>query len=612
MTEKNQLLPYYNRELAYIRRQASEFAKANPKVAGRLRMSPDAIEDPHVSRLIESFAFLNARIRHKLDDDFPELTNALLEALYPHYLAPVPAMAIVQLQASDSLNNSSTINKGTLIETKPINGEPVRFQTCYKTTLYPVKVTQAQLYNHRRIAPQVSNDLGVKSVLRLTLNTFDKDNSFREIAPGKLRFYLNGQSQQMYALYELLFSNIIQIGIAESPEDKKAWFLPAKNLQAVGFAAEQGMLPYTGRSFLGYRLLTEFFAFPEKFLFFEIEGLTEKNLKHMGNTLELFFYLKSFNKDLEPYITPDNFSLGCTPVVNLFKHRAEPIAVKHTEPEYRIIPDVRRPRSFEVYTVENITAVNSSGDQKSFTPFYGNRHGHKTDQENRYWYTSRRPAETHDGEPDNGTELFLSLVDLDFKTSAPTGWAIDIETLCCNRDLPKVLPFGGDEPYLQFTDISAPVKKIKCLTPPTATHRVRGQEQGQWRLISHLTLNHLSLTDDKEGAESLREILRLYDFADSDETHAMIESIINISSNKVVARDPSGNLNGFCQGQEVVIEFDEDRFSGSSVFLFASILERFVAMYASVNAFTKLKAVTKNQRKVIHTWPARIGDKVLL
>lgn len=612
MTDENQLLPYYNRELAYIRRQASEFAKANPKVAGRLRMSPDAIEDPHVSRLIESFAFLNARIRHKLDDDFPELTNALLESLYPHYLAPVPSMAIVQLQASDSLNGSSTINKGTLIETKPIDGEPVRFQTCYKTHLFPVKVTQAQLYNHRRIAPQVSNDLGIKGVLRLTLNTLDKSNSFREIAPGKLRFYLNGQSQQMYALYELLFRQTRQIAIATTPEDKNAVFLSGDNLKAVGFELEQGMLPYSGRSFLGYRLLTEFFTFPEKFLFFDIEGLTEKNLKHIGNTLELFFYLNASDKDLEPYIKPENFALGCTPVVNLFKHRAEPIAIKHTESEYRVIPDVRRPRSFEVCRIENITAVNTNGDQKSYTPFYGIRHGHKNDEDNRYWYATRRPAETHDGEPDNGTEVFISLVDLDFKASAPTGWAIDIETLCCNRDLPRALPFGGNDPYLQFTDLSAPVKKIKCLTPPTSTHRISGKEQGQWRLISHLTLNHLSLTDDKEGAESLREILRLYDFADSDETQAMIEAIVSINSHKVVARDPSGNLNGFCQGQEVTIEFDEGRFAGSSVFLFASVLERFLAMYASVNAFTKLKAVTKNKRKVIHKWPARIGDKALL
>lgn len=258
MSDENKLLPYYNRELAYIRRQAAEFAKANPKVAGRLRISAENIEDPHVSRLIESFAFLNARVRHKLDDDFPELTTALLEALYPHYLAPVPAMAITQLQASTNLKDQSTVPKGTLIETKPVNGEPVRFQTCYDTILFPIKVAQAQLYNHRRIAPQVPNTLGVKSVIRLTLNTTDKKQTFAEIAPGKLRFYLNGQTQQMYALYELLLSGILKIALASSPDDKKAVFLTKDHLKAVGFEKDQGMLPYTGRSFLGYRLLTEF------------------------------------------------------------------------------------------------------------------------------------------------------------------------------------------------------------------------------------------------------------------------------------------------------------------------------------------------------------------
>lgn len=341
-------------------------------------------------------------------------------------------------------------------------------------------------------------------------------------------------------------------------------------------------------------------------------GLDKNNLKNIGDTLEIFFYLNTSNRDLEPHLSYENFALNCTPMVNLFKHRAEPIALKHTEPEYHVICDVRHPRNFEIYRIENITAVNTEGTQVSYTPFYGVRHGQKSEFESRYWYATRRPTETQEGEPDAGTEMFLSLIDLDFKPSAPTGWAIDIETLCCNRDLPSALPFGGGEPYLQFTDLSAPVDKIRCLTPPTKTQRIDSREQGQWRLISHLTLNHLSLTDTKEGAESLREILRLYDVDDSDETRAMIEAILKVNTNKVIARDPSGSLTGFCQGQEVVIEFDQDRFAGSSVFLFASVLERFLAMYASVNAFTKLTAVTKGKRKVIHRWSARIGDKELL
>lgn len=612
MSDENKLLPYYERELAHIRRRGAEFAKANPKVASRLRMSAETIEDPHVSRLIESFAFLNARIRHKLDDDFPELTNAVLEALYPHYLAPVPSMAIVQLQASSNVKEHATVAKGVSIETKPINGEPVRFQTCYHTTLLPIKVTQAQLYNHRRIAPQVSNSLGVKSVLRLTLNTLDRNKTFAELAPGKIRFYLNGQPQQMYALYELLFRGILKIALATSADDKNAVFLTKDKLQTVGFEDDQGMLPYSGRSFLGYRLLTEFFNFPQKFLFLDIAGLDKHNLKNIGDTLEVFFYLDTANRDLEPHLTAENFALGCTPMVNLFKHRSEPIALKHTEPDYHVICDARNPRNFEIYGIEDITAVNTNGEQMSYTPFYGIRHGQQDEYENRYWYATRRPTETQDGSVDNGTELYLSLVDLDFKPSAPTGWAIDVETLACNRDLPNALPFGGGEPYLQFTNLSAPVEKIRCLTPPTKTRRIDGREQGQWRLISHLTLNHLSLTDNKEGAMSLREILRLYDVDDSDETHAMIEAILSVNTNKVIARDPSGGLNGFCQGQEIIIEFDVDRFSGSSVFLFASVLERFLAMYASINSFTKLTAVNKGKRKVIHQWPARIGDKKLL
>lgn len=416
----------------------------------------------------------------------------------------------------------------------------------------------------------------------------------------------------MYALYELLFSGILQIAIAKHPEDKEALFLSPEHLQAVGFETNEGVLPYNGRSFTGYRLLTEFFAFPEKFLFLELKGLTAENLRKIGDTLEIFFYLQSTNKDLEPHISASNFALGCTPMVNLFKHRAEPISLKQTESEYRIIPDVRRPKHFEIYSIQNITAVNSEGEQVTYRPFYGINHGAARDETNCYWYVSRRPAEAQDGEYVTGTELFLSLVDLNFKTSDLADWALDIETLACNRDLPAALPFGGGEPYLQFATFSAPVSKILCLTPPTPTRRIYGREEGLWRLISHLTLNHLSLTDKEEGAEALREILHLYDYVENDETQALIEAIVSLSSNKVLARDPSGSLNGFCQGQEMIIEFDERRFTGTSLFLFASVLDRFLALYASVNAFTKLTAVTKGRRRVIHKWSARIGDKNLL
>tara|TARA_R110000868_G_scaffold158036_4_gene385844 strand:+ start:986 stop:2803 length:1818 start_codon:yes stop_codon:yes gene_type:complete len=603
----DKLLPYYNRELSYIRRLGSDFAKANPKIAGHLNMTEDTIEDPHVSRLVEAFALLNARTRQKLDDDFPELTDSLLNVLYPHYLAPIPSMAMVQLKASRSLQEVETVKRHTMLETGPIQGEPCRFQTAYDVDLLPAQVTEAELEGHRRNAPDVSNRLNVSSVLKLKLDTYNK--TFAELKPKKLRFFLKGQHQQMFALYEMLMKGVVKIAMSSGANDPDPVFLDAEHLQAVGLNMSEGLLPYPAQSFLGYRLLTEFFTFPEKFLFLDLVDLPADKMAKLDGTVELYLYLTTYDRDLEQHVDADNFAMGCTPMVNLFKHRAEPLTVKHTEPEYHIIADVQRPMAYEIYRINNVTAIYNNGKQQEFAPFYGVKHNKKLSQ---HWYATRQPAKPREGELDNGTEMFISLVDLEMRPSEIDDCIIDIETLSCNRDLPSRLPFGGNQPYLQFSEVSAPVEKIQCLTPPTPTFRQPMGEGAQWRLISHLSLNHLSLTDDKVGREALQEILRLYDVNDSAETRAMIDSILSLSTKRTLARDPSGGLTGFCQGIEITLELDDERFTGSSVYLFASIIERFLALYCSINSFTKLVAVNKGKQKVIHAWPPRSGEQTLI
>ncbi len=608
MSNKDNIQNYYNRELAYIRRLGAEFAKANPKVAANLRMSPDAIEDPHVSRLLEGFAFLNARTRQKLDDDFPELTDALLNVLYPHYLAPIPSMAMIQLQPSLSLSAAEVVAKGTMIETAAINGEPCRFQTCYDTTLLPVKVDKADLVNHRHQAPVVSNKLGVAGVLHIELSCVDKQQTFAELAPEQLRFFLKGQSQQMFTLYDLIMNHSLRIAIANKPDDKDPVFLDIEHLRAVGFDDGEGLLPYSPRSFLGYRLLTEFFTFPEKFLFIELADLKNK-LANIGNKLHIYFYLNQSNKELEQHIDKDNFALGCTPMINLFKHRAEPINVDHTETEYHVVANVHRPQAYEIYSINAVTEVKNNGKQQSYEPFYGISH---RQQQKHFWYAARRPAPIKEGESDQGTEMYLSLVDLDMEPSQLQRCVIDVETISSNRDLPSKLPFGGGQPYLQFSEGAASVAKIICLTPPTPTHRASMGRGAQWRLISHLSLNHLSLTNDKDSVAAIREMLRLYDYTDTSDTRLMIEGLLKVTSKRTLVRDPSGGLSGFCQGMDITIELDEHRFSGGSAYLFAAVLERFFALYCSINSFTKLTAMSKGKRKVIHSWPARAGEQQLI
>ena len=604
----DELLPYYNRELTYIRRLAAEFAEAHPKIAGRLRLSADAVEDPYVARLIEGFAFLNARVRHKLDDDFPELTDALLSVLYPHYLAPIPSMSIVRFGCDPDLTTSYKVPKGTEIETETVGGEPCIFRTCYPVELWPIQIEAAALTGRPLVAPANSRASGAVASLRLTLTCLNPEMTFTELGPDRLRVFLRGQPQQVYPLYELIMNNTVSVALAESASDPAPVILGPECIKPVGFDRDEGMLSYPARSFVGYRLLTEYFTFPEKFLFFDITGLNAKTLLETGNKLEIFLYINRASTDLERSVSDETFALGCTPMVNLFKQQAEPIQLSHAISEYRVVPDARRPAATEVYSIDSVVATSPDGEEVAYVPFYSVKHTNGAEGPQTFWHAARRAA----GRRDPGTEVFVSLVDLDFNPAATSEWVVTVGTTCLNRDLPSKLPYGGGHPQLQLVEGASPVASLSCVTPPTSTLRPPLGDRGRWRLISHLSLNHLSLTDGEEGVEALRDILKLYDFRDSAETRATIDSILSVRSKLGVARAPARDMGAFCRGVDVSIDFDAQRFSGSGLFLLASVLERFLALYCSINSYTRLTATVQGRPGVLRKWPPRAGDRHII
>jgi type VI secretion system protein ImpG len=610
----NELLPFYNRELSYIRRLAAQFAEAHPKIAARLRLGGDVSEDPHVERIIEAFAYLTARIRHKLDDELPELTESLLGVLYPHYQAPIPSMAIVEFDLDSGQNEATeghTIPRHTLLETEPIQGEPCRFRTSYPVTLHPIDLKAAALARPPFRAPESPWTKKAAAVLRLTLACRAKTLRFADLNLGSLRFFLKGQAQHTFRLYELLFNHAQGVALASGASDPEPVLLPAERLRQVGFERDEGLLDYPARSFLGYRLLSEFFAFPQKFLFFDLAGLDKRALARIGNSLEIFVYFDQADPDVEQNLDVDSLRLGCTPMVNLFTKRAEPIQLTHTEFEYRVVPDARRPLAHEVYSVDRVVAISSEGEQQEYRPFFSVKHALDGRSAVTFWHTARRPAEPSEGPVDYGTEVYLSLVDLGFNPSAPADWTLSVETTCLNRDLPHRLPFGGGQPHLQFTEGGALVSSITCLTPPTRTLRPALKRGTLWRLISHLSLSHLSLVDGSEQADALREILKLYDYADSPETRAIIDGVLAVRSRRIVSRVGKDLAAGFCRGLEVTVQLDEEKFIGSGLLVFGSVLERFLALYCSINSFTRLVALTKGKEGVYRRWPPRTGEKLL-
>ena len=592
-----------------MRRLAAEFANAHPKIAGRLRIAPDAVDDPHVARLIESFAYLTARVRHKLDDEFPELTDALLGVLYPHYLAPVPSAAIVQFTGLPSATAPYTVPVGTNLDTEPISGERCRFRTIYPVSLAPITIDTVRLSGLPLQAPANPQARGAVGSIRIGLNCIGSEMTFAQLGIDRLRFFLRGVPQVALPLHELIVNNTISVALADSPNDPEPVVLPKSALREVGFAPDEALLPWPARGFAGFRLLTEYFAFPEKFLFVDLTGLEAKTLVSGGNRLEIFLYLDRAMPEVERLVGAEALALGCTPVVNLFPQRCDPLALDGTAAELRVVPDARRPTALEVWSVDAVRESRPGSPARVWRPFYRlDPTSPLAAEETAPRYQVVRRAATP---PLSGTDVHVALADSEFDPDRPADSTLSIDAICCNRDLPSALPFGGGRPRLTPVEGLGGVASMAMLTAATPTLRRIAREGGAWALVSHLALNHLSVTGGEQGAEALREILRLYDLRDLPETRAAIEGIVSVTAGPGVARAPGGRMGAFVRGLDVRLTLDPRAFA-QGAFLFASVIERFLALHASVNSFVRLTAGFAGRPGVIRTWPPRAGAEPLL
>jgi type VI secretion system protein ImpG len=603
----------YENELAAIRHLAKGFAREHPAVASHLILSEDTglSQDPHVERLIESFAFLTARLQVKLKDEFPELVDALLGMLYPHYLAPIPSMAIAQLHldaAQSSLTTGPVIPRGADLLSREIGGMPCRFRTTAPATLWPVQVVRARYqsspFGAEITPPPESRD--AEAALRIELRGAGSV-PLTKLALQDLRFFLSGDQPTTHQLYELLFNHVtgVQVRLPQAPPARGTASLPSSALRPVGFEDDEGMLPYSARSFPGYRLLTEYFAFPQKFLFCDVTGLDCLANMPQQQEAELIIFLNRAAPQLESRVTADTFRLGCVPIVNLFPKLAEPIRLTRTKTQYLVVPDVRRPQAMEVYSIEEVESIHPDTKQEiRYQPFYAL--GDKTDSggDGAFWHHQRQPSTSVN---DPGTDVYLTMVDSHFHPTMPATEIVSVRTTCTNRNLPADVQRTGSVDWQFQLAGQSPVRRITTPVEPTPALRLRGAAS-RWRLMSHLSLNHLSLTGGPDGAAALREILRLYDYLGSSSTAQQIDGVFSVTSSRGIAPIREGHTRGFCRGLDVTVTFDDEKYPGTGFYLLASVLDRFLGQYASINSFTRLLARSKQREFWEKRWPPRTGN----
>ncbi len=605
----DQLLPYFNRELVAIRRLAAEFATAHPKIAGRLRMSPDAVDDPHVARLLDGVAFLSARAQQRLDDEFPELTDTLLGVLYPHYLSPFPSCAIAQFTPKPDLQAVVDIPPGFTLDSEAVRGQTCRFRTAAPLRLFPIRIETARLMGLPFTAPANPLAAGAVAVLRLVLTTINPDQKISALGLNNLRLFLRGGAATALPLFEACAGHTLGIALADAPGDPRPVLVPKTALTQAGFAPEEALLPWPARSFSGFRLLSEYFAFPQKFMFLDIDGLEAKTMLADSNRMEIFIYLGRSSAELERAVSAENFALGCAPIVNLFPQRCEPIDIDHTALEYRVVPDTRRAGVMEVWGVTTVREVRPDTSSRVWRPFYRlSRSDSDAPGDAGFYHETRRDAPPGVG----GSDTYLAPFDPGFDPARQADNVLSVEALCLNRDLPAELPFGGGHPRLSALQPHGALAQIACITPPTPTLRPEYRAKGAWRLVSHLSLGHLSVTGGAAGAAALKEVLRLYDLRDTAETRAALDALLAVNAAPGTARVPGSRLGAFCRGLDVELEFEPRAFQGAGLYLLGSVLERFLALHATVNSFVRTTVKLRGRSEPETKFPARAGARALL
>jgi type VI secretion system protein ImpG len=616
------LLRHYENELAYMRDMGAEFADAYPKIAARLGMEGVEVLDPYVERLLEGVAFLSARVQLELEMQFPVFTSHLLEIVYPHYLAPTPSMMIAQLTpdlSNAGLKSGYKLKRGTALRSRLLDGEQTacEFRTAHEITMWPIEISEAEYIETRGglVAAGVGGNSKARAGIRLRLKRLDGD-PIEGLNLDDLTLYLDRQSGRSWQLHELLCSQTV--GMAGRSANRRAdWTLglPQAALTQVGLTPEEALLPTPRRSFDGYRLLQEYFAMPERFMFVKMAGLAPALKKSEDSEVDIYILLGEGNKDLQAAVTPEAFGLNAVPCVNLFHKRCDRVHVSARDTEQHVVPNRTAGLDFEIYHLESVTGISGDGeDDVDFRPFYSATDFTAAGDVHTSYYTqSRKMRQRSEKERLRGvrtsylgSEVYLSLVD---RVQAPYSDKLDqlaVTALCTNRDLPMLLSVG-DENVFHLPD-GGPVKSVRTPISPTRPHPTLAQGDTAWRLISHLSLNYLSIaqTDGGSSAEALRELIGIYAPLGNRVTEKQLEGVTNVTSRPIVRRMTDEVLSTAVRGLEITIEFDETFFEGTSVYVLGAVMERFFRKYATINSFTETVLRTE-RRGEIARWRPKSG-----
>ena len=598
--EDEKFLQYYRDELSYLRNAGQLFAKKYPKIARRLDFNEKESNDPHTERLLESFAFMAARLHQKVDDRFPEIATALLDVLYPHLTSPIPSMGIAQFQW-DLIKKSAvgyTIPSRTHLSSEAEEGMLCRFQTVYPTTLWPIVLKSVQVVSASFHPTLKASSHGWFLHFSFAIQQLD----FLDLGINELTFHIRGDRVLSLLLYESIFAQNNQETYIKCQERIEK--LAEGSLYPLGFEESELALPPPLYTTHVYALLQEYFHFPEKFLFFNIRNLKSFQSQGADSHFDIFISIRGGDQLLSAVISPDNFLMGCTPIVNIFKRSTDPFRLTHRQHQYRLIPDQRRDRTTEIYSIQSLRCVMGGNVESKPLPPYFTFQRETAHTNTTYWAAQRVSAHERNVP---GSDMLISFVDRQLNPSVPPDGVIFAETLCTNRFLATQLMRGTE---LQ-SDFAAPVQKILCIDRPCLPSYSPSDGDALWKLISHLSTNYLGFASHDCGLALLKEMFMVFKPSHAEGLDE-IDRFQAFSTEPIVRRFGSEAWRGFVKGLEVSLFFDRGAYSGSSCFLLATILRYYFAGHIVANHFVEIVLKDSATSREWMRWAPLPGIKTLL
>jgi type VI secretion system protein ImpG len=619
------LLRYYNQELRYLREMGGQFAREFPKIAGRLGMEGMEVADPYVERLVEGCAFLAARVQLKQDAEFPNLGQRLLDMVSPNLGAPVPSMLVAQLRtrADPNLVSGFKLPRQSVLMGPETALSPTRceFRTTQEALLTPLRVTGVEYFLNASDLPLSTLPLPERprSGVRIRIEA-PQGVVFKQFKLDTLRFYMGGLQDVALRLHELVVGACVGVlvGAPGRAGDAARTFLTPDKLRPVGYDDADAMLPVTLRGLAGTRLMQEYFAFAQRFLFVDIDGLAPAFAQCAAGSCEIVLLFDRYVPALESAGEPGNFALNCVPAINLFERRAERIEIDDTTTAFHVVPERTYPGDYEVFDMLSLSGYTNDSDELRFLPLFGVPQAEPAGATGFYSCLREPRVMTERGKREGprsayvGTEMYLSLVDLRHAPYRQSLRQLSARVRCTNRDLPMFMPVGASHGELTLNS-TAPVEAVHVVAGPSRPQGATREGPLAWRLLSLLSLNYLSLLDEnpEQGALALRELLGLFAHSAEVGLKRQIEGVRSVGVRPVVRRHPIRGPIAFGRGLELRVTVDDLSFEGGSAVLLGSVLHRYFSRHVSMNSFVQTTIATQ-ARGDVKTWAPNVGARAVL